>query len=247
MLVVQSDPGYPRMDNTAHYPIDKRNRVVRRHERGRYDHEAVHAVLDAALVAHIAYTIDGQPFCTPTAFWRDDDTVYWHGSSASRMIRAQSNGIPVCLTVTHLDALILARSAFHHSVNYRSAMVFGVARLVSDPATKRRAVDGFIDRFYPGRSTTLRPPTDLELKATGFVAMTIEQASAKVRDMHVVDDEADYALPIWAGRVRLRTVVAAVEDCPRQRVDIPVPSDVAAYAPGNDLDTALAQAAATNR
>ncbi len=231
-------------NDTAQYPISKRNRVVRRHERGRYDHATVHAILDAALVGHIAYTIDGQPYCTPTAFWRDGSTLYWHGSSASRMIRAQSDGLPVCLTVTHLDALILARSAFHHSVNYRSAMVFGSAELVTDPIVKRRAVDGFIDRFYPGRSASLRPPTDQELKATAFVAMAIQQASAKLRDMHVVDDEDDYALPIWAGRVRLQTLIAAVEDCPRQRPDIPMPPDLAAYTTGNDLETALRHAAA---
>jgi len=228
----------------AAFPVTRRNRVVRRHERGRYDKDSVYAVLDAGLVAHVAYTIDGQPYCTPTAFWRHGDRLYWHGSSASRMIRSQAGGVPVCLTVTHLDALILARSAFHHSVNYRSVMAFGTASLVDDPADKRRAVDGFVDRFYPGRSATLRPPTDQELKATAFIAMTIEDASAKQRAMHVVDDEEDYDLPIWAGRIQVRTIVTAVEDCPRQRPDVAVPGDVGDYVVGADLADALRRAAA---
>ena len=141
------------------YPVTARNKVVRRHERGLYDHGTVHAILDAALAAHISYVINGQPYCTPTAFWREGETLYWHGSSASRMIRFQTPGVPVCVTVMHLDALVLARSAFHHSVNYRSVMAFGTARRVETEAEKRRAMDGFIDRFYPGRSGLSRPPT----------------------------------------------------------------------------------------
>ena len=224
------------------YPVSRRNKVVRRHERGRYDKDGVHAILDGALVAHIAYVMEGQPFCTPTAFWREDDWLYWHGSSASRMIRFQKPGVPVCVTVMHLDALVLARSAFHHSVNYRSVMAFGTARLVEDEAGKRRAMDGFIDRFYPGRSALLRPPLAQEVKATSFVAMEIEQASAKIRDTHVSDDEEDYALPIWAARYPVRQVIGEAEPCPRQHAGVSVPAGMAPYRPGRTLDAVLGEA-----
>ncbi len=118
-------------------------------DRGRFDRATVYDILDAAMVAHIAYTINGQPYCTPTGFWREDDKLYWHGSSASRMIRTEAAGVPVCVTVTHLDAIVLARSGFHHSVNYRSVMAFGTARLVTDVEEKARALDGFVDRSFP--------------------------------------------------------------------------------------------------
>ena len=131
------------------YPVTSRNRLRRRHERGHYDRETVHAILDAAMICHIAYVIDGQPFCTPTSFWREGERLYWHGSSASRMVRAQAKGLPVCLTVTHHDALVLARSGFHHSVNYRCVMAYGRARAVTDPQAKLRAMDAFIDRILP--------------------------------------------------------------------------------------------------
>src|ERR1700710_2883784 len=118
----------------ATFPITNRNRVKRTPDRGRFDKATVYNILDSAMVAHISYVIDGQPFCTPTGFWREDDKLYWHGSSASRMIRAESPGVPVCVTVTHLDAIVLARSGFHHSVNYRSVMAFGSASMVTDAA-----------------------------------------------------------------------------------------------------------------
>ena len=144
----------------AYSPTD-RSRVKRLHERGKYDRETVHAILDAGMIAHVAYVIPdesngGQPYVTPTAYWRDGDTLYWHGSSASRMLRTQSAGIPVCVTVTHLDGLVLARSGFHHSINYRSAMAFGKARKVEDIAEKERELNRFVDRIYPGTSTLLR-------------------------------------------------------------------------------------------
>ena len=224
------------------YPVTRRNKVVRRHERGRYDKETVHAILDAGLMAHIAYVMDGQPFCTPTAYWREGDVLYWHGSSASRMIRFQRPGVPVCVTVTHLDALVLARSAFHHSVNYRSVMAFGTARMVDGIEEKRRAMDGFIDRFYPGRSALLREPTASEIKATTFVMMEIEQASGKIRDTHVSDDEEDYALPIWAARYPVRQVLGMAEPCPRQHHDASVPPGMAPFQPGRTLDAVLAEA-----
>jgi nitroimidazol reductase NimA-like FMN-containing flavoprotein (pyridoxamine 5'-phosphate oxidase superfamily) len=226
------------------YPVTRRNKVVRRHERGRYDKASVHAILDRALAAHISYVIDGQPYCTPTAFWRDGEHLYWHGSSASRMIRFQAQGVPVCVTVMHLDALVLARSAFHYSVNYRSVMAFGTAHKIDDPAEKARAMDGFVDRFYPGRSALLRPPSANEIKATTFITMEIEQASAKIRDTHVGDEEEDYALPIWAARYQVRQIVGEAEPCPRQHPDALIPPPgMEPYRPGRTLDDIMTDAA----
>ena len=224
------------------YPVTARNKVVRRHQRGSYDKAAVHAILDGALMAHIAYVMDGQPFCTPTGFWREGDDLYWHGSSASRMIRFQKPGVPVCVTVSHLDALVLARSGFHHSVNYRAVMAFGTARLVEDAGQKRRALDGFVDRFYPGRSALLRAPNKQEIKATTFIVMPIDQASAKIRDTHVGDEEEDYALPIWAARYPVRQILGEAEPCPRQHKDAAIPPGMAPYRAGRALDDVLTEA-----
>lgn len=224
------------------YPITNRNRVKRVPDRGRFDRASVYAILDSALVAHIAYSIDGQPYCTPTAFWREGDLLYWHGSSASRMIRSQSAGVPVCVTVTHLDALVLARSGFHHSVNYRAVMAFGTARLVTDEDEKRRALDGFVDRFFPGRSKEVREPNKQEYKATSFIVMPIEEASAKIRDKHVADDEEDYALPVWTALIPVRQVIGEAEMCPRSIPDLPVPEGLKGYTAGRTLDDALAEA-----
>ena len=223
------------------YPVTRRNRVKRLHERGRYEREAVWAILDAALLCHVAYVIDGQPYCTPTAVWREGDDLYWHGSSASRMLRAQRPGLPVCLTVTHLDALVLARCGFNHSIDYRSAMCFGTARIVDDPAEKARQLDLMIDRFYPGRAATLRPSTTQELKATTVIGMRIEEAAAKVRAKGVADEEADYALPIFAARIPVAQHVGAIEPCPRLLPGVAVPEGLAGFTPGRRLDETLAE------
>jgi nitroimidazol reductase NimA-like FMN-containing flavoprotein (pyridoxamine 5'-phosphate oxidase superfamily) len=224
------------------FPITSRNRVRRRQERGRFDRATVYDILDSAMVAHIAYVIDGQPYCTPTGFWREDDKLYWHGSSASRMIRGQSSGVPVCVTATHLDAIVLARSGFHHSVNYRSVMAFGTARLVSDAAEKCRALDGFVDRFFPGRSKEIRAPTGQEVKATSFVVMPIDEASGKIRSTHVSDDEEDYSLPVWTARIPVRQVLGAPEPCPRQLPGLDVPQGMKGYTAGRSLDEVLLEA-----
>jgi nitroimidazol reductase NimA-like FMN-containing flavoprotein (pyridoxamine 5'-phosphate oxidase superfamily) len=226
------------------FPVTERNRVRRLHERARYDAAAIYPILDAAMLCHLAYAIDGQPYATPTAFWREDDRLYWHGSSASRMLRVQSAGIPVCLTVAHLDGLVLARSAFHHSVNYRSVMAFGTAHRIEDAHEKRRAMDAFVDRFFPGRTGSLRPPTAQEIKATAILGMRIEEASAKVRSGPPVDDEADYAAPVWAGVLPLATQVLDPVPCPRLAPGEGTGPDLAPYAPGRRLDAAFADAAA---
>ena len=216
----------------ASYPVTAVNRVKRMHERGSYDRAAVHAVFDASALCHIAWVVDGQPYCTPTMVWREDDRLYWHGSGASRMLRAQSEGEPVCVTASCLDGLVLARSAFHHSVNYRSAMAYGRARAVDEPNEKARALVAMVDRLYPGRSATLRSTTAQELKATRVIGMTIEQASAKVRAAGVSDDEADYALPVWAEVVPVRTVLGAPEPCPRLAAGAVRPDRLAGYREG---------------
>jgi uncharacterized protein len=224
------------MPATGSYPVTERNKVRRLHERGRYDRASVHAILDAAMMCHIAYVIDGQPYCTPTAFWREGDHLYWHGSSASRMLRTQKPGVPVCLTVTHLDSLVLARCGFNHSVDYRSAMCFGRAHIIDDLAEKTRALDAMIDRFYPDRNATLRPSTPQELKATMVVGMAIEEASGKVRNKGVGDEEADYALPIYAARFPVVQTLGPVEPCPRLPAGVPYPAGLAGFAPGRRLD-----------
>ena len=223
------------------FPVSGRNRVKRLHERGSYDKAAVFAVLDAGLLCHVAYVMDGQPFCTPTLFWREDDVLYWHGSSASRMLRHLKVGTPACLTVSHLDGLVLARSGFHHSLNYRSAMCFGTARLVDDPDQKAQALTSVVNRLYPGRSETLRPIDGQEFKATTVVRMRIDEASAKVRAKNVADDEEDYALPIWAGVIPVHMTIGVEDPCPRLQPGVARPGNLAAYRAGRRLDETFAE------
>ncbi|MDQ0473578.1 nitroimidazol reductase NimA-like FMN-containing flavoprotein (pyridoxamine 5'-phosphate oxidase superfamily) [Labrys wisconsinensis] len=221
------------------FPVTVRNRVRRLHERGHYDREAVYAVLDAGMLCHVAYVFDGQPYCTPTMHWREDDRLYWHGSSASRMLRQLKPGVPACLTVAHLDGLVLARSGFNHSANYRSAMCFGTAGIVDDPEEKARALHGVVNRFFPGRAAELRATTGQESKATTVIGMRIEEASAKVRAKGVGDDEEDYGHPVWAGVIPVRTVIGADEPCPRLKPGIDRSEGLAAYREGRRLDEAL--------
>ena len=229
------------MSDADTYPVTDRNRVKRLHERGRYDHASVHAILDAPMDAHIAYVIDGQPYCTPTAFWRERTHLYWHGSAASRMLRAQKPGLPVCLTVTHLDSLVLARCGFNHSVDYRSAMCFGTARIIEDADAKSRALDAMIDRFYPGRNAELRSSTAQEIKATMVVGMEIEEASAKIRSKGVGDEEEDYALPIYAARIPVTQVIGAPEPCPRLVDGVGFPEGLKGFTAGRRLDEVMVE------
>lgn len=228
--------------NPPSYPVGDLNRVKRRHDRGHYDHATVHGLLDAAALCHVAYVVDGRPFCTPTLFWREGVRLYWHGSSASRMLRNLSAGEPACLTVTHFDSLVLARSGFNHSADYRSVMAFGAARLLEDPAEKERALRMMVDRFFPNRTAGLRPTTAQEIKATAVVYMDIESASAKIRAKGVADDDEDYALPIYAERLPLRTVIGAPEPCPRLAEGVSRPPDLSAYQSGRTLEDALREA-----
>jgi len=224
---------------TLAYPVDNVNRVKRRHDRGFYDHKTVHALLDAAALCHVSYVIDGLPYCTPTLFWREGTTLYWHGSSASRMLCNQSAGQPACLTVTHLDSLVLARCGFNHSADYRSVMAFGHARLIEDPAEKEAALVAMVDRLFPARTASLRQSSTQEIKATAVVAMEIERASAKVRAKGVVDEDEDYPLPIYAERLPVRTVIGEPEPCPRLMDGVARPETLAGYRPGRALEEAL--------
>lgn len=200
------------MSDAAFTPTT-RTQVRRLPKRGHYDKETVHAILDAGAIAHIGYVIDGQPFVTPTAYWRKGERVYWHGSSASRMLRTIDAGSPVCVTVSHIDGFVMARSAFHHSVNYRSVMAFGTAHKLTDEAEIVEALRDFTERLFPGRWDALRPIQPQEIKATTVLAMDLTEAVAKVRTGMPVDDDEDYALPIWAGVLPVETrVLAPISD-----------------------------------
>lgn len=229
-------------ETTHSYPVSPRNRVKRLHERGRYDHATVHGLLDASMLCHVSYVIDGQPYCTPTFFWREGNKLYWHGSSASRMLENQSDGQRVCLTVAHLDSLVLARCGFNHSADYRAVMAFGTAYLVTDPDEKARALVAMVDRFFPDRTASLRQSTKQEIKASAVIAMEIEEASAKVRTKGVADDDEDYALPVYAERIPVRTVIGAPEPCPRLLDGVKRPQSLRVYSEGRLLDDALREA-----
>jgi hypothetical protein len=198
--------------------------------RGRFDRAAVNAILDEALVCHVGFAVEGQPFVMPTTYARVGDRLLIHGSAASRMLRTLSGGVPVCVTVTLLDGLVLARSAFHHSMNYRSVVVLGTAREVTGEAEKRAALDAIVEHVLRGRSVQTRPATTRELKATSVLSLPIEEASAKVRTGPPVDDEEDYGLPWWAGVLPLAIVPAAPVPDPRLGAGIALPENVARYA-----------------
>ncbi len=227
----------------------ERSRVKRLHERGEYDEAAVFAILDAGMIAHIAYVLPdganaGQPFVTPTAYWRLGRRLYWHGSAASRMLRAQARGLPVCFTVTHLDGMVMARSGFHHSINYRSVMAFGTAQIVDDAAEKLRHLDRFVERLFPERTGDIRAATAQELKGTTMVSMEIEEASAKHRVGPPKDDDEDYGLDCWAGVIPIAQVIGAPVDDPKLKAGVAFPGGLRGYAEGARLDTVLSAHAA---
>jgi nitroimidazol reductase NimA-like FMN-containing flavoprotein (pyridoxamine 5'-phosphate oxidase superfamily) len=187
-------------------PPSDRVRVRRKPERGHYDRATVDAIIDRAIVGHVGYVEDGQPYVIPTAIWRQGDRLYWHGSVASRMLRATA-GARVCITVSRIDALVLARSGFDHSVDYHSAVILGTANLVVDEAEKLAALEAFVERLYPGRWATLRPPRPKELKATTVLWTDLSEASAKIRDIGAHDEPGDETWPTWAGTIPLTTVL----------------------------------------
>ncbi|RED48036.1 pyridoxamine 5'-phosphate oxidase family protein [Aestuariispira insulae] len=207
----------------SEYNPSQISRVKRVHRRAAYDFKTVHGILDAAHFCHVGYVIDDQPYVTPTLHWRDGNRLYWHGSSASRMLRQVKTGVPVCVTASLFDGYVLARSAFHHSANYRAVMAFGKAKLIEDPAKAEAALKLMMDNLWPGRWEELRPVRAQEIKATTVVTMEIEEASAKIRTGGPVDDEDDYALPIWAGVEPARQIIDPLVADPRLTDGIPIP------------------------
>ncbi len=205
------------------FPPTPRTTVRRLPQRGVYDKAQVYAILDEGFICHAGFAIDGQPYVIPTNYGRAGDTLYLHGSPASRMLRTLSGGVPVCVTVTHVDGLVLARSVFHHSVNYRSVVILGTARLVEDPAEKMEAMRIFTEHVLKGRWNDVRHPSEQELKGTMVLALPLEEVSAKVRTGGPVDDEADYALPVWAGVLPLETVAQPPQPDPRLKSNTPLP------------------------
>ncbi len=174
--------------------------------RGSYDRATIYAILDQALICHVGFVVDGRPLVIPTIHTRIGDTLYFHGSAASRMLRSLRGGVDACVTVTILDGLVLARSAFHHSMNYRSAVVLGKGREVTDRDEKLRALNALVEHVVPGRTAIARPPNGAELKQTLVIALPLAEASAKIRTGPPVDEEADYALDVWAGVVPVALV-----------------------------------------
>jgi nitroimidazol reductase NimA-like FMN-containing flavoprotein (pyridoxamine 5'-phosphate oxidase superfamily) len=186
----------------------ERTRVKRKNIRAKYDSETVHGILDAMPICTVGYVFKGTPYVTPTLQWREGDHIYWHGSSASRMLESCRDA-DVCVNVSIFDGMVMARSAFNHSCNYRSVMVMGKAHVVRDPAEKARRLKTFTERLFPGRWDILRPVSAKELKATMMLGLVLDEASAKVRNGPPGDDEEDYAWPVWAGIVPMRTQILA--------------------------------------
>src|SRR4051794_23599100 len=207
----------------------ERSRVRRAPARADYDRATIDAILDEALVAHLGFAVDGQPYVIPTLHARIGDAVYVHGSAASRMVTLLGAGLPVCLTATLLDGLVLARSAFHHSMNYRSVVVLGHARFVEGPQERAAALEAFTERLIPGRWSECRPPTRQELKGTRVLALSLDEASAKVRAGGPVDDEEDYASDAWAGVVPLRLTPGEIVPDARLRDGIAVPDSITSW------------------
>jgi uncharacterized protein len=206
------------------YSPSPRTRVVREPDRGVYDREAAYRILDEGFICHVGFIVDGQPFVIPTSYGRSGDNLFIHGSAASRMLRNLDKGIPVCVTVTLLDGLVLARSIFNHSMNYRSVVLLGTATLVNDPADKLGALRHLSEHLLPGRWAESRQPNDKELKATSVLRLPITEFSAKVRQGPPVDDDEDYAFRTWAGVVPLQTVAGAPVPDERCGSQIPVPT-----------------------
>ena len=210
---------------------NKTNRTIlkRLPARGHYDRELVHKILDEGFICHVGFIVDGAPVVIPTGYGRVGDKLYIHGSQASRMLRTLKTGVPACVTVTLVDGLVLARSAFHHSINYRSVVIFGNATLVEDPEAKSEALLAFSEHVIRGRWNDVREPTEQELKATTVLRIELEEVSAKVRTGPPIDDEEDYSLPVWAGILPLQVIAGEPIADPRLPDEINVPEYVVDY------------------
>lgn len=207
----------------------KRTKLKRLPKRGRFERETINAILDEAFICHVGFVVDGQPYVIPTGFGRVEDDLYIHGSSASRMLRELSKGVDVCVTVTLIDALVIARSAFHHSVNYRSVVVLGKAELVTDADEKNKALKAITEHIVPGRWADCRWPNELELKATSVLKLEINEASAKIRTGDPVDDDEDYSLEFWAGVLPLKQMPGEPQNDAKLTDGIEPPSYITNY------------------
>lgn len=209
-----------------------RSALKRLPQRGEYERESVYRILDEGLICHVGFVVEGQPFVIPTGYARAGDKFYLHGSQASRMLRTLKGGIDVCVTVTLVDGMVMARSAFHHSMNYRSVVVFGRAVAVEDSDEKLEALRALTEHLAPGRWAEVRQPTENEMRATLVLALALTEASAKVRTGPPVDDEEDYELPVWAGVVPLKIAAGEPDADPRLPPEIKPPAHVLNYARG---------------
>jgi uncharacterized protein len=206
-----------------------RTRVVREADRGVYDRETVNRILDEGFLCHVGFVVEGQPFVIPTSYGRKDNNLYIHGSAASRMLRQLQGGVQVCVTVTLLDGLVLARSVFNHSMNYRSVVILGKASLIEDPQEKIIALHALAEHIIPGRWADARQPNERELKQTSVLRLPIEEFSAKVRTGPPIDDEEDYSFPTWAGVIPLKVVAGAPVNDPRLDTAHEVPTYAQLY------------------
>lgn len=208
------------------YGPSNRNKVKRIPKRGHYDQETIFKILDETFLCHVGFCVDQQPFVIPTAYGRKDDIIYLHGASTSRMLKSLEMGINACITVTHLDGLVLARSLFNHSMNYRSAVIFGKAVLVTDEAEKMEALKIISDQILKGRWEEARIPSAKEMKATSVLKLVIEEASAKIRTGDPGDEKADYDLDVWSGVIPIKQVYEAPINDSLLRDGIPIPTSV---------------------
>lgn len=210
--------------------ITPHSKIKRAPKRAVYDRQQIYQIIDQALVAYLGFNMNGQPFVLPTSTWRDENKIYWHGAASGRMTRGllEQN---ICISLALLDGLVLARSAFHHSVNYRSVNLFGQPNLVTDPAEKEQQLKNFIEHLFPNRWQELRPMKDNELKATAVMSLTIDEGSAKVRQGGPLDDKEDYQWPTWAGVIPVHTQWGDAQPCTQLKADnhdIPSPNSVLA-------------------
>ena len=212
-------------------PASDRVRLRRKPDRGRYDRATIDAILDAAIVGHIGWVLDGQPYVTPTAIWRQGDRLYWHGSTGSRMVRETRDGASVCVTATILDGLVLARSGLNHSLNYRSVMVLGRVHAVEDEAEALAALEALFEHLYPGRWAELRPVTSQEIRQMTVLWVELTEASAKIRADGAHDEPGDETWPAWAGVIPVRLVAGAPE--PEQHVPAAMPVPAYVLGPGS--------------
>jgi nitroimidazol reductase NimA-like FMN-containing flavoprotein (pyridoxamine 5'-phosphate oxidase superfamily) len=216
----------------------QRTTLKRLPQRGSSDRDVINRILDEGFICHVGFCVDGQPFVIPTGYARDGEKLYVHGSQASRMLRAVGQGIEICLTVTLVDGLVLARSAFHHSMNYRSVVVFGRATVVDEPEEKLAALRALTEHMVPGRWDAAREPNERELQLTTVLALPLTEASAKIRTGPPLDDEEDYDLDIWAGVIPLKLVAVSPQNDPRVKEGVKVPDHALHYKRPDQLPSA---------